>query len=88
VGNIFSDNNWNESLQDIRIYNFVREVNFNESKNLTGKMRCFSILTLMNLLWLLLMERLKIDRRWHSNVFFVRMFRTVDNDIGIGIGRR
>jgi hypothetical protein len=72
---IFKPTTGNESLHKISNDNEVRVVNFATSKNLS-KVRCSHIITFINLLGHLLMERLndqidRIFRRQHSNVLDV-----------------
>jgi hypothetical protein len=68
---IFKPTIWNESLREIHDDNGVRVVNFATSKFLLSKVRCFHIVTFINLLGRLLMGTCTIKFTTFSFFFFL-----------------
>jgi hypothetical protein len=79
----------NESLHEISNDNGVRVVNFATSKNLTVKSTMFPHRNIHNVTWMspggrthYQIDHVLIDKRRHSSILDVRLFRAVDCDTG------
>ena len=87
-GNIFKPTIWNESLHQDSNDNGVRIVNFATSKYLVLKSTTFPYRDIPKQTWTSpdrkthnQIDRILIDRRWHSSILDVRCFRGADCDI-------
>jgi len=83
--NIFKPTTWNESLHQHSNDNGVRIVTFAKSKNLVVKSRMFPHRNIHNYTWNSpdgkthnQIDHILIDRRRHSSILDVRIFRGAD----------
>jgi hypothetical protein len=79
----------NENLHEIIIYNGVRVINFDTSKNLTVKITMFTNRNIHEFTWTSSDGKThkQIDHilkytRWHSSILDVRSFRVTDFECG------